>query len=71
MWESPPGFLASDPIVIIIIIIIIVCSLKSDDKKLEGFSHAFYVTTNVLFVSLLYDTLKMVTIVTEICRWDK
>jgi hypothetical protein len=31
-------------------------------------THAVYVITNVLFVSLLYDTLKMVTRVLETCQ---
>jgi hypothetical protein len=40
-------------------------------KILKDLSHAFYVFTNVLFVSSLYDTLKMITRVAETCRCDK
>lgn len=40
-------------------------------RTLEVFSHAFYVNTNVLFVLLLYDTLKIVTAVAETCRCNK
>jgi hypothetical protein len=40
-------------------------------RILKDFSHAFYVMTNVLLVSLLYDTLKMVTRVTETCPCNK
>ena len=40
-------------------------------RILQDFSQAFYVITNILFVFLLYDTLKMVTRVTETCWCDK
>ena len=35
-------------------------------RILEDFSHAYYVITSVLLVLLLYETIKMVTRVTEI-----
>ena len=38
---------------------------------LEGFSHVFYVTTDVLLVSLLYETQKMAARVTETCGCNK
>ena len=40
-------------------------------RILQDSSHAFYVINNVLLVSLLYDTLKMVTRVTETCWCGK
>ena len=40
-------------------------------RILEDLPHVFYVLTNVLLVVLLYDTLKMVTRVTERCQCDK
>ena len=40
-------------------------------RILEDFSHAFYVITSVLLVSLLYDNLKMVTRVVEMCCYFK
>jgi hypothetical protein len=40
-------------------------------RILEGLPRVFYVLTNILLVFLLYDTLKMVTRVTERCQSDK
>ena len=40
-------------------------------RILEDLSHAFYVITSVLLVSLLHGVLKMVTKVTETRRSDK
>jgi hypothetical protein len=40
-------------------------------RILEDFCEAFYVITSVLLVSLLYDSLKMITRVTETSRCNK
>ena len=40
-------------------------------RILENFSPAFYIFTNEFPVSLLYDTVKMVTRVTKMCRCNK
>ena len=40
-------------------------------RILEDFPHTFYVISNVLVASLLYDNLKMVTGVTETYRCNK